>query len=318
MDITPEHGVVTTEDSTLPVTPLKDYQVERIARRKGESVVPPVAAVPATEVPEPESTVPTEHRFEDPDTGEVLDGRTRYAKRVMKLAREKNDWKAKFEQLAARPAAAPASMTPPAAQTIPAADVEPSPESFPNGQWDPGYLTARTAWIARQEVQKATTAQQQRAAEEHAKADLQTATQAYATRAQTFAKTTPDFDQVLSAVQGDVVSPVMQHAILTSDQGPQIAYWLATHVDQARGWFTHTQSFGREAMPFIRGQLEALVKPSAPAPAQPRISDAPAPAPVVSGAAVPPALPVDGSTNLASYRPQREARRKSLGLRVHG
>lgn len=305
-----------------PSTPLAAYQAERTARREGKD---PTAEVAPAETPDAvEAKVdapvvapieaPTHERFTDPDTGEVLDLRTRRGKRIQALVAERNTYRTKYEQAMSRqPPAEPKTPPAPVAKDT---DGEPDPKTYPNQEFDAGFLRDHAAFTAQKAVKQALADQQELTRRAQAETEMGHTITGYRARATVFAKTQPDFDAVISGTQGDLVSPVMQHAIFASEQGPQIAYWLGTHPADAAQWFAETKDLTAASMPFVKRQLEALVTTTkaAPAPPQSRISNAPPPAPAVSGAQVPPAAPVSAQTQLPDYRKIREQRRRAQGL----
>jgi hypothetical protein len=86
----------------------------------------------------------------------------------------------------------------------------------------------------------------------------------------------PDFDQVFNAN-----TPVHRHAvsfIVESEKGGEIAYWLGKNPDVARDLYSKFETAPAQALLEL-GRIEARL--SAPPPKQ--ISNAPKPAPVLSG-----------------------------------
>lgn len=315
-DLTPQTPPTTDEPK-----PLAAYQAERTARREGKEP-DPVAAVETPDAIEAKTDpvvtpieAPTHERFTDPDTNEVLDLRTRRGKRIHALVSERNTLRAQLAQSASRQPAVEAK-TPPAAVAKETADAEPDPANYPNKEFDAGYLRDHAAFTAQKAVTHAIAEQQASARRAQAETEMGQTIKGYRERATAFAKTTPDFDAVITGTPGDLASPVMQHAIFASEQGPQIAYWLATHPTDAAQWFAETKDLTAASMPFVKRQLEALiVTPSVPAaPPQSRISNAPPPAPAVSGAQVPPVQAPGPTTSYRDYRPARDQRRRNAGL----
>lgn len=158
---------------------------------------------------------------------------------VAELAKTKRELEAaKPEPVVAAPAAVvPPKPTPDPAPAAPSAFTEPEPklEDF-NNETDP-YLALSRAWAkwdrrkehfeTQQEAakQEQTTAAQQ--AEAAQRAHYERLVTAYKTRATDFAKQTPDFDAVLKQAEGRPVPPLLEQALLTADNGPQLVYTLA-------------------------------------------------------------------------------------------
>jgi len=158
-------------------------------------------------------------------------------------------------QLEARPApeAREAPIAPPEA---PQAAFDPSQgpqldqfESYE--QW----VDARSEWKAEVTWQRIQAAQQQ----QHA---LYTHTE----RIQSFAATTPDYFEKIQAAARTPVAKVMEAAIIQSDRGPEIAYFLATHPEDAiRLAQAHVQRPLSDA-PFVRELLESKLTAQAASP----------------------------------------------------
>lgn len=168
--------------------------------------------------------------------------------------------------------------TPQQAQPEPA---KPTPEKF--GDYAE-YVEALTEWKAEQKIRQTLGARDAEMAERAAQ-------QAKAARAQTFeqraieARTAmPDFDSVVGSATTPVAPHVME-AILDSDVGPQIAYHLAKNPADAERLSAMPE---RAALREI-GRIEAsLARPAAPAPAPaaPKVTNAPPPTrPASSGSA---------------------------------
>lgn len=279
----------------------KDGQTARVEPTQTPAPTPsPVAASdddgPAiTPDPIPAEPAKKDERYTDPDTGDVLDRRTRSARRIIALNSKVKELQTQIADLTKRQSVPPRTETPPAAaesrQAAPTPghdDPRPKESDFPN-DWG-AFLAADAAWSARQAIreERAQHAEQQKV--ESFKRDYQSAYQQYRDRAAEFAKTTPDFDAVVS--QDLAMSPVMQHAIITSDHGPRLAYWLGQHPDQAARLLRDSSAMGPEHMPLVRDLLERMSAPppvvEKPAPA---VSKAPPPVKGLEGAPVTTAPP---------------------------
>lgn len=108
-------------------------------------------------------------------------------------------------------------------------ETEPTIDKFDNIEH---YVAAKAQWIARQEVAQAFQANQRQAqqfteAQQHAQLREQ-----WAARLQAATAEMPDFEDVVATA--DVpMSRVMEQAILESEVGPKMAYWLAQHPQEA-------------------------------------------------------------------------------------
>jgi hypothetical protein len=108
-------------------------------------------------------------------------------------------------------------------------ETEPTIDKFDNIEH---YVAAKAQWIARQEVAQAFQANQRQAqqfteAQQHAQVREQ-----WAARLQAATAEMPDFEDVVATA--DVpMSRAMEQAILESEIGPKMAYWLAQHPQEA-------------------------------------------------------------------------------------
>jgi hypothetical protein len=102
----------------------------------------------------------------------------------------------------------------------------------------------------------------------------------YQGRVTEFVKQTPDFQEVLADADDVQLAPEVMHAIVDSEVGPQIAYYLAKNVSEVDRINKLPQ--GKRLIEF--GKLEAKLSAPAQAKAQPKVvSKAPAPINTVSG-----------------------------------
>lgn len=152
-------------------------------------------------------------------------------------------------------------------------DQEPSIDNFDNFDQ---YVAAKARWIAKKEVE-ATLSQHERSrmAESEAAERAKTAESWNKRVAQATAEM-PDFEEVLEASEAPMTPP-MRQAILESDVGPKLAYYLATHADEAK------EIAGLSPIGAIRalGRIEErLAKPTAK-----QTTNAPPPVKPVGGSA---------------------------------
>lgn len=286
--------------------------------------LPPASEPPASvaaELPDPDDhlEIPGEadppkdgfREWIDPETKKNLDLRRKGPRRIKQLWEQNQTLKQQLEDakrstppvvapVTAPPAAPPVAATP---STTDAPDPEPDPSNttiYPDGQFDRKFLKDQARWEARQELQaqaaktrEAETSAQRRTDEQKLAAELQTGAQQYEAAKVAARAKYPDFDQVLGATTVGL-SPVMNHAILTSPHSAEIAYHLATHPEDAQSILTETALISDpRQMPLVRRTLEALVSHASPAVTTPK---PPPPAPPRS-AAPPPAQPVGGGSH---------------------
>lgn len=208
--------------------------------------------------------------------------------RIEQLARDRRQAEAERDHYLAR------------LQEIEAAQQKQQPQNLDplNFNSDAEYQTALQRELAKNvsdAVKRELLSDQQRTAEARA---AQARDQAWDTRVQSFREKAPDFDQVALSPNSHPVTPFMADLIKESDQGPEIAYWLAKN---------HQESARIAALPPARaaveiGRLEARFAQ----PAAPRFTQAPAPVKTVSsGNAAPVKAP--GEMSFAEYETWRMA-----------
>lgn len=278
---------------------------ERLAPASAESVDPDAHLEIPGEAEPPKDGF---REWIDPETKKNLDLRRKGPRRIKQLWEQNQTLRQQLEEAKRTPPVAAPVTTPPAAPPVAATpstdapDPEPDPNDttrYPDGQFDRKFLKDQARWEVRQELQAQTAKQREaeqsaerRTVAERVTAELQSATQQYETKKVAARAKYPDFDQVMGATQVQT-SPVMQHAILTSEHAADLAYFLATHPEDAQTILTETALMDARQMPFVRRTLEALLSRATPAPATVKT---PPPAPPRS-AAPPPAQPVGGGSS---------------------
>lgn len=208
----------------------------------------------------------------DTDPAELPKG---VKKRIDTLTRQKYEREARIAELEAKLAAQ---------QPQPK---EPQPQDFADLET---YLDAKAEYLAQQKISTAQSATAQHAA-------IQEKAESFSQRAASIRATAPDFDAVIAAVPPDLLKPEMAETILDMEEGPQVAYHLATNLHECAR--IAAMSGRQQAMEL--GKLAArLVAPKVvPKPA-------PAPAPRVRTNSA----PVEKSVSQMSDAEYREFRRK--------
>ena len=329
-DTAPVETPVETPTPEIVEAPKSELETWKAARHGGTNVVeapappPPVPVEEPAEPPEP--PVAAASRWEDPDTGEVLDMQTRRAKRIHKLWSEREAVKAEVASLkqklaaqSAPPPAAGAPVSPPSPAPAAAADADAKPtlDQFTT-EADPYLaLTEATArWAARHEHAKLVDAQRA----EQQRATAQTTTQQ---RAQHWDAAVPevvkryaDFEAVTGtlaeSLPKDVRGALIAGRLLEAEHGHDLAYFLGTHPEELTRLY---QAPSVESYLLMLGKLEAKVdadlaaKAPAPVPPTPPTTHAPPPVTPLTGGG-PAASPDPATMNLAQWK----ERRKALGL----
>jgi hypothetical protein len=145
----------------------------------------------------------------------------------------------------------------------------PDPDAWESALVD--YADKRAAWTAKREVE---TMQRQQREESQAAAIEQGMLKArdeYAARVQEAKTKIPDYDEVANSPDVSVPIPVA-HAIINSEHGPQLQYYLAKHPERAQALFNMTPPQQLIALGLMVAEMQAPVKPpvsAAPRPISP-------------------------------------------------
>lgn len=173
-------------------------------------------AEPKAETPPPEPEKPAEP--------EVPKG---VQKRIDRAVRQKYEAEARAKMLEERLAALEQRSEP--QRAAPIKDSEPTIDKFDNFD---DYVAAKAEYIAKRQIESTLSEREQRqAAEREAAARKQTA-DSWSSKVEKATADMPDFEDVLSS--SDVpMTDVMQQAIMESEIGPKLAYYLATKPEEA-------------------------------------------------------------------------------------
>lgn len=140
------------------------------------------------------------------------------------------------------------------------------------------YVAAKAGWIASNKINETLQERERRSAEERVAAAHYKAVEGWQQRVEQATAELPDFEEVLSS--SDVpMSDFMRDAIIDSDLGPKVAYWLANNPDEAK----KIASMSPLATVKAIGRLEERLESQAKAPKKP--TSAPAPLTPVGGKA---------------------------------
>lgn len=236
---------------------------------------------------------------DEQDTGEKPKGKGGFQHKIDKLTREKYAAEAAAEELRRqladkeKPAAKPAESKP---------EGKPVAESFDSYE---EYVEALTDWKLEQKEQSRQQSEAQRKAAEERKA----VGDAWQGRLKEARTRYADFD---ATVDADVpVSAAMQQALLDSEQGADLAYWLGKNPTEAE----RIAKLAPFAAARELGRIEAGLTRETPAQnPKPKTSAAPAPIKPVGKGAAPSAKKPD-EMDFQEYTRWREADLKQKGLR---
>lgn len=192
---------------------------------------------------------------------------------------------------------------------------EAKPPTMESAGYDPEELARQTA---RYEVEQARQKWEEQQKSESAARSEQEKVQAYVNRAQAFASQNPDFEEVVGSIPKQFLTPELEKAVMVHERGPEIAYRLAQNEDELFQLATTRPELIDWAVARFASRLDAAppqqeadpAPPAfAPTPTNKPISQAPVPAPRVSGRA-PTDTPPEKLTDDDWYRRDRELRRK--------
>ena len=204
----------------------------------------PDAATPSIEEPNgPDEKKRQEQFFIDPDTGEKLDRRHRYGRRMQALLKdrfesreqtsrertEKEFWKRRTEELEAK-----RSQPEQPKQAEAQGDPEPDPADttkYPEGQFDKAFMRDMGRWAARQETaQFAQTTRAEQTQQRQQAAEIQ--------QVSTWQGTLPDarkkyadFDEVLAKIPNTPENAPIVRLMMGSPVGNDVVYVLGTQPD---------------------------------------------------------------------------------------
>lgn len=216
--------------------------------------------------PAPEGGEPAKKGKSVQERIDELTASRREAERAAEKAqRDAEYWRGKAE------GAKPQEETP--AAVVDDADGKPDPSKFEYGEADPDYIIALSEYGAKQAFAKM-------AAEQEASARVAEVQRKWQTTATSAAEKYPDFNEKVVQAANNAewpCSPIVGDGILGSDVGADIAYHLASNLDEAKAIYAmnpleQARAFGRLEARFMSEQAAAAPKP------QPKLTtDAPKP-----------------------------------------
>ena len=132
------------------------------------------------------------------------------------------------------------------------------------------YVAAKAEWIASKKINETLNERERRSAEERAAAAHYQAVDGWNQRLEKATAELPDFKEVIES--SDVpMSDFMRDAIVESDLGPKVAYWLANNPDEAK----KIASMSPLATVKAIGRIEERLESQAKAPKKPTAAPAP-------------------------------------------
>ena len=242
-----------------PVSELADFREARDTEEPQEEVV---EVQPKSEDISPSQMDPTKHVY-DPDTGEVLDRRSRAAKRIDALLRERHALRQQIVHQSAPPQQEAAPEEP--SEDASTENEEPSLDQF-SDQPDPyaAFTAANSRWHARQEYQKQANQQSTADRTAHVEARIQHAQATWDGKLNEVRQRLPDFDQAYNMLYETLPTDGKQRplveTLLTSPIGHDMAHYLGSHPQAVMDLYNkptlkaHLRAIGK-----LEAQIEAKV-----------------------------------------------------------
>lgn len=267
------------------------------AKAYAESKAQPAPAEPA--IPEPAAPVDEAKAKADEAEQQKRSRTTQYIERIKA---ENAEMRRRLQELHTAPQ--PASPTPRA--TSGAQPEQPKgPPTLEECDFDPvRWQQANNAYL-KDEIRRE---ERENQARERERQTLMT----YQQKLEAFVETHPDFEEAVGSIDPRFFSPELERAVMAHDKGPALAYHLATNEEALWQIASVRPDLVAEAvnrMASRLGSAPAVQQQAAPVPPAKPISQAPPPAPVLSGRA-PTQVPQEKLTDDEWYKADRERRRK--------
>ncbi len=154
---------------------------------------------------------------------------------------------------------------------------KPDPKDYEDKTWG-DYAADLAKFEANEAVKQTLTERDTKAKEEALRGEAAKRQKDYQAKAAEFAKSAPDFHEVTDTYDGPWNNTIAQ-ALIESDMGPQVAYYLAKNPEEADK--LDGMNYGQVARYF--GRIEAKLE--SPAPKEVRTTQAPPPIKPVGGSA---------------------------------
>lgn len=192
-------------------------------------------------------------------------------KRIDRAVRQKYEAEARAKMLEERLAALERNAQP---QVRKVEDSEPTLDKYESFD---EYVSAKAEWIAARKIEQTLSEREQRQTAEREAAERTKTAENWSRRIADATAEMPDIEDVLESASDIPMSAAMRDAILESDVGPRIAYFLATNPDEAFKIAAMTPIGAIRAI----GKLEARLDQ----PAAKKTTSAPPPVSSVAGSA---------------------------------
>lgn len=236
----------------------------------------------------------------DPKEGDQKPTKKSPQERIVELAHKRREAEAKADAAELRATALDAELQALRAQAKPIeATAKPTRTGFTS---DDDYIEALTDWKAQDAIAK----RERQQAEARQQAEQEEVAQQWDKRQQKVIDSIPDYAEVIGASE-IIVPPYVHQALLESEKGPEIAYFLALHPDEAKRLNAMKPLAAIKRIASLESDLLADDEPETPAPKAselPKKSKAPEPINPVKGA---------GASNPGPAESFEEYRRRRQG-----
>lgn len=194
---------------------------------------------------------------------------------------------------------------------------EPNPDDFKTvGE----YTRALTKYEVAKAAKQAGEASKAQSEQDRAKAAAEEVAGTFATRQQEFMKATPDYEEVVGDSELDMPNAGMQY-LVESEMGPQLAYHLAKHPDEAERLSSLSPTRVIAELGKLEARLESAKKSDPPPKADPpqntrQVSRAPAPVSPLNGESATAVEKDPSQMSFQELRALREKQKQSGAWRV--
>ena len=150
-------------------------------------------------------------------------------KRIDRAVRQKYEAEARAKMLEERINAMEARQFQQPQQQRAIDNSEPKIENYDNFDT---YVAAKAEWIASRKIEETLTERERKQQEQRTNYERHQVQTTWAKRVSEATAEMPDFEEVIASSEVPMTEP-MQSAIMESDIGPKLAYWLANNPDEA-------------------------------------------------------------------------------------
>ena len=253
---------IIVEEGGAPETPPKDYNptnpIFEVAKPDTKPDAKHDPTQPKPDEAKPEDQAKPDEKKEDPIPKGVQ-------KRIDRAVREKYEAQAEAKMLKERLDRIEQNIQQRVAKPID--NSEPRIDNFDDFDQ---YVAAKAEWIASKKINETLNERERRSAEERAAAAHYQAVDGWNQRLEKATAELPDFKEVIES--SDVpMSDFMRDAIVESDLGPKVAYWLANNPEEAK----KIASMSPLATVKAIGRIEERLESQAKAPKKPTAAPAP-------------------------------------------